>query len=365
MKKILIFSRHFGFSERKAGFHHLCDNLKNKYDVTFITVDFSILSYFANDYRNKIKKKYINSLQTEDGFSCYLRKTAFHPLGINRIIDFFTSPFVYLYVCLFFNREVKKQTFEADIVLFESSNAVIFLKKIKKLNHQAKIIYRVSDLVKELTHIHYSVVKADNKVNVFCDEVSTGNSYIFDCLSGTVTNTKLYLDCHGIDKKLFDDCSVNPYNCSNKKKVIFVGASKVDIEGLNKIAFLNPNYEFHYFGPLIGLEIYENVHFYGEKKFADIVPYIKYADIGLQFIKHKSIKEYGDSLKVLQYTYCNLPIIAPEGILTKRENFIFFDQNNYTTLKDIFNKISPIKKELSKQIDDWATVANRIIDRII
>ena len=365
MKNVVIFSRHFGLSKRKAGFHYLADNLKKEYKVFFITVDFSSLSIFANDYRNSINERYINSSIEEEGFTCYLRKTLWFPIGINKIIDFFSKSLVVLYPFIFFNKEIKNQVKKAKVIIIESSNALLFLKKIRKLNNNVKIIYRVSDLVPWLRHVHKLLVKADNNIGKYCDEVSTVTSYIYEYYKNKISSDKLFLDCHGIDKNIFDSCLSNPYSDLNKNKVVFVGASKIDIEGLNKIVELNPSYEFYYFGPLVGIKNRKNVKCFGEKKFQDIVPYIKYANFGLQFVKDKSIKEYGDSLKVLQYTYCNLPIIAPEGIITNRDNFTFYNQNDYSTLKNIFSRVKPVSKDLSKQVEDWNTVANRIIDRVL
>jgi 2-beta-glucuronyltransferase len=55
------------------------------------------------------------------------------------------------------------------------------------------------------------------------------------------------------------------------------------------------------------------------------VPFIKSADIGLQsLVGGPGAAAFTDSPKILQYTYCRLPIVAPAFLAGSRPNMFYY-----------------------------------------
>jgi len=73
---------------------------------------------------------------------------------------------------------------------------------------------------------------------------------------------------------------------------------------------------------------------------------------------------FTDSLKVIQYTYCRLPIIVPESIKSSRENFIYYKAGDALS---ILNAIEAVKKFDRNKIDtgnikSWDEVTENLIN---
>jgi 2-beta-glucuronyltransferase len=68
-----------------------------------------------------------------------------------------------------------------------------------------------------------------------------------------------------------------------------------------------------------------NVHWYGLMPFADTIPFVKYADVGLNCMTRGTIT---DSLKIMQYTYCSLPIVASSLNRCDKPHMFFYDMGD-------------------------------------
>jgi 2-beta-glucuronyltransferase len=76
-----------------------------------------------------------------------------------------------------------------------------------------------------------------------------------------------------------------------------------------------PSVTFHLFGKRARIEqMLPNVVTHGELPFAAIVPYIQHADAGIAPYRPAPNADYlsQSSMKMIQYTYCQLPIVAPD-----------------------------------------------------
>jgi len=105
--------------------------------------------------------------------------------------------------------------------------------------------------------------------------------------------------------------------------------------------------------------------FYGEHLFEKIVPYIKYADIGLQIRSYsKSSVSLTDSLKVLQYTYCKLPIVAPEFLKSERKNLFYYKLGDRESIRDALLNAQKFDKDTfdNSGIHSWEELAKELAD---
>jgi len=201
------------------------------------------------------------------------------------------------------------------------------------------------------------IVKKKLKKNLFLlDKFNINNEYnIF---------TKIKTHYHGINRSLFDKKYQNPFN-NSYVNLIFVGVGVLDEFFISFIKSLKKeNYFFHFIGPISNSFSSKNTIFYGELKFEETLAFLKFADIGIQIRNFtEGIEVLEKSLKIIQYSYCKLPIISPKYLGLKGPNNFSYN-NNYKSIK------SAIKKSLSFNrsnydntwVKDWDTVLDNILD---
>jgi len=77
-----------------------------------------------------------------------------------------------------------------------------------------------------------------------------------------------------------------------------------------------------------------NLTCHGERPFAELVPYLQHADIGLQALTYTPGAEwFTDSLKMFQYTYCRLPIVAPRYLQHDRPHVYYYDPGDDASIR--------------------------------
>ncbi len=95
---------------------------------------------------------------------------------------------------------------------------------------------------------------------------------------------------------------------------VFCGLGFYDACSTHAMAVYCPGINIHVVGlPAPKGDVPSNITYHDEIPFADTIPFIKYADCGLYTLLPSSrpMQAYTDSLKVMQYRYCGLPIAAP------------------------------------------------------
>jgi len=207
------------------------------------------------------------------------------------------------------------------------------------------------------------VIKYEREILSKFDMVSVPTKFMYDkFLKLSTKNVKLHF--HGIDKELYDKSDVSPYK-ENTINHIFVGNSYLDENFIDIASDLFHEHLFHIIGPFeVNIEK-NNVLYYGQMPFAKTIPYVKFASSGLQIRDNTrgAAETLADSLKVLQYSYCKLPIIAPSIIPAHhRKNFFYYNYDNKESVKDcienalLFDKIKP-----ENNIKSW----NELIEELI
>lgn len=81
----------------------------------------------------------------------------------------------------------------------------------------------------------------------------------------------------------------------------------------------------------------DNITSDGELPFAETVYYLQNADIALNTLnlnnRIASLESFNNSLKVIQYTYCQLPIIVSSSIYYSKTNFFHYESGNSSSIK--------------------------------
>jgi 2-beta-glucuronyltransferase len=139
---------------------------------------------------------------------------------------------------------------------------------------------------------------------------------------------------HGLEKGLFDIENRNPYK--TKKNAICVGDMLFDEGTVVALARAFPDWHFYLFGKNARVpSTLPNVVCHGETPFSEIIPYLQHADIGLAPYRPAVNADYlsQSSMKMIQYTYCKLPIVAPHFAATGRQHVFGYDPNDTDSIK--------------------------------
>jgi 2-beta-glucuronyltransferase len=169
-------------------------------------------------------------------------------------------------------------------------------------------VYRVSDDLRLLGN-HPLVIETEERIAGRFDLVSVPSPHMLRLFPGS----RVSVHHHGVRGELLDAPSRSPYDARWEANLVFVGVAHLDADFIARASRIFPRYAFHIIGPLAGVPVRPNVLAYGELAYSETVRYIRHADIGLHTLTYRPGAEaFTRSLKVLQYNYCRLPIIATD-----------------------------------------------------
>lgn len=330
MKTVTFITGHYYQSKRRAGFHNLADAAHALgYRVNFVTVGYSLLSFLRiNDYRVRIpgiRRNHNRLLKIKDDFYSYVHFTKWHPMTlVLPFLNTLSMSWMDAYDQANFDKllPIIRQT---DIFVFESCPGLFLFSRIKRENPHARMVYRVSDDIRILGSTHPRMVELEQQIVSQFDCVSVPSSVMQSQFPGVTAR----LDRHGLDKVSYDACTVSPY-APGSINAVFVGTGYMDYEFLQAVAPQNENCLFHIIGPIKDKLNMPNVRFLGEMSFALTLPYIKFANVGLAIrtFRNGYAATLTDSLKIIQYRYCGLPIISPDFIDLHREGVFYYTPGN-------------------------------------
>jgi 2-beta-glucuronyltransferase len=326
MVNVILISAHYFLSRRKAGFHWLAESFANKlsWNVLFVTAPISLISWFCRDHRfeHPIFEQSKKVICITDHIRSYVYLTPFAPLPSKNTIFNIVSALIAKFYGKHLPPSLKQELIRADLIIFESTSALLLFEEVCGINPDAKKIYRVSDDL-EVIHAAQQVIDCERKIAPKFDLISVPSEYIYRKFAH-LPNCRLHY--HGINKELFSKQYDVPEEYTKfEKNIVFVGTSHFDYDFIKIAAESFPHWGFHIIGPLKKVGESPNLLYYGEMPFAKTVPYIQHADVGLQNrISDRGLASLSDSLKILQYTYCKLPIVAPIGLQSSRKNFVYY-----------------------------------------
>lgn len=366
--KIVLLSIHYYKSDRRAGFHWLADAFARAgHQICFVTVGFSFASYLRRDHRifyPEIWAERNRLIQVADNLTSYVHFTPWHP--VNLVFPWLNS--LSDWVGPWYARQslggAESRLREADLILYESSFGLYLFSQLKKLNSHAAHVYRVSDDVRLLRMPHPSLQILEREVASEFDLVSVPCEKLARKFYDFPGDVRVKIQHHGVAKELFSDFNPNPYAKLNGINAVFVGAGWLDEYFLEIASRVRRDIAFHVIGPLVPRLVRENVIYYGEMKYLDTVPFLQYADIGLHIIKyHQGSGAFTDSLKVLQYCACRLPIVAPEFVKTSRTNTFYYVPNHEDSICAAINAACKHGKgdDGGVDVDSWDDVAVNIL----
>ena len=323
---ITFVSQHYYPSSRRAGFHNLADAAHGMgFKVNFVTAAYSFMSYARRDYRTRIPgiRGNLNTLvEIRPGLYSYVYFTPWHPMTLLLpFLNKISMPWMDAYGRgdLGALLPLVRQT---DVFVFESTPGLFLFRRFLREQPAAKTIYRVSDDIRILGSTHPRLVELEREIAPLFDSVSVPSSWMLDMFPDLPS---LRLDRHGLDKNIYDNCVDSPYE-SGTRNAVFVGTGYMDLEFITAAAKGNQDCFFHVIGPVAAGVKLRNVRFHGEMPFIQTVPYVKFADVGLacRTFRKGFAASLTDSLKIIQYRYCGLPIVSPDFIDLKRDGVFYY-----------------------------------------
>ena len=366
--RVILISPHHINSRRRAGFHWIANAFaKINWEIVFVTAPIRYTAWFLGDHRTqyfsfrdvkKLKKTPNPNIQS------YVFMTLFNPISSNKkLLAYLSIPLRRFYGKLL-PSNLNQIISSAGVIIFESSEALFLFDAIRRINGTAKYVYRVSDDL-AVIHAPQSVIDYEQKIAPKFDLISVPSEYIYRKFAH-LPNVRLHY--HGINKELFSKQHDRPREYAMfEKNIVFVGTSHFDYDFIITAAESFPRWGFHIIGPLAKRGESSNLLYYGEMPFAKTVPYIQHADVGLQNrISDHGLASLSDSLKVLQYTYCKLPIVAPVGLQSSRKNFVYYVPGDEDSIMAALERAVEYDRRSidSSNIHSWDELAELLIEGV-
>lgn len=307
---IAFLTGHAAGSKRKTGFHFWADIASSKGDtISWITLGQSRLSAIARPGKMP-EGPYNQWIDHSAKIKSYKWIPLIHPVKAGPFTDFLLPLFSAFYPALA-PSDMLQPLKDADIIIVETGAGLMLVPRLARECPKAKLIYYCSDRLQTLG-AHPAIAAAEKTALPFFSLVRTNASAR---IADFPAHPNVRYIPQGIDKAQFDRDHPNPY--TGPRNIITVGDMLFDSESVTRMARALPDWSFHLFGRGSRLDAkLANVTEYGERAYDDIIPYLKHADIGLAPYRHDADSAYlaESSLKIVQYTYCCLPVVATSFI---------------------------------------------------
>ena len=362
-KLAAIFSYHLYYQRRRGGMHWICDSLRKAgWDLRFITCDFSLVTRLKGDRRTDYGEiRGLNRLErVADDLSVGVLSTHWHPLGrgrglVKRMLDRFTSTYPWPQ-----GATVERFAAGADLVIVESCGALMLIDRVRRAT-DAPIVYRVSDNLRVVRPVP-SLLAAESRAVAEVDAVSIASEHLARSYQG---KGRVQLDPMGLNKELFDAADVSPYSGDGRVKVVISGSSSLDCETLEIAARNLPEWDFVQFGSADSLPQLPNIIYMGEKPFRELVPWVKFADIGFAPYLVRPGFEYQaeHSNRLLQYVYSGLPSVVPDELASaQKPHFLGYRAGDRDSIVAAFEAARRFDRTQvpTKSVIDWDELAARL-----
>lgn len=322
MKILFVTAQHMLHAPRKTGLHFLAQIfLGQGHELDLLSHRLSWMSKLTGDPRWSLATQTSLNRWVELQPRCrqFVWTLPVHPISSQRpILSTLSSAFLANYDRLL-PRKVVEDLPRYDLIFIESGISVMLFERMKLENPTARFIYYAADRLDSIG-VHPAVGRRLCKDAPLYDLIRiVAPSMAADFPAGA----KVRYIPHGVQVEVFDEASSSPYGDSGRRNVVSVGDMLFDRDTVTFLAERYPEVDFHLIGSKAVVERkFSNVHEHGEQPFEKVAAFIKYADVGIAPYRHKAGAEYlgESSLKMIQYSYCRLPILAPWFCRGQRNN---------------------------------------------
>jgi 2-beta-glucuronyltransferase len=368
-KRTVIFSYHsIGFGNRKNSVIFLAEALARLgWKVDVVTAQLSLLSRLAGVPRlRQIPTSQCNRwLQQTDQISNFVWIPILHPATTPfKPLDRLATPLFHLYPYLL-PHAVRERVREAQLVIIESCSAVLLFPLLKKLAPDARFVYRASDSL-EAVDMHPMLGRAAIETAPDYDLFTSPSHRLLATFPAGINK------CHvpqGLEKALFDASAPAPFPGSGPNAVV-AGDMMFDLESFELMVKNFPGVKFHVFGrmKLEGFGTYANLVHHGEVPFETLVGHLLYADLGIApYLDRPEVHYLAESsLKLIQYTYAQLPILAPYFCRGDLEHVRVYNPGNEGSIIKALNQALSVNRQTIDRsgVLDWNKVAVEMLTKL-
>lgn len=329
---LIVSGQHFATQSRKVDLHFMADAFRARGMRTdFLTLRLSQVSRLIGDGRwQHARDRTVNAwVDLAPDQAEFIWVNLVHPLSLGRPAADRLSGLLFRHYGEFLPRAVLDRLPSYRTILIESGISVLLIHAIRMAAPAARIIYHAADRLATIgTHPaaaeHLARHAGDIDLAHIMAEAIRG-----DVPAGVPV---IYLP-HGLDKARFD-AAANPY--AGPGHAVSVGDMLFDGEAIRVMAEAAPRITFHLFGRLARIDDAPgNVIAHGERPFEEIAGYIRHADLGIAPYRPTADADYlsQSSMKMIQYTWCRLPILAPDFAAAGRAHVLAYRPGEPDTIR--------------------------------
>ncbi|MFN7124316.1 MAG: hypothetical protein ACK4M8_00415 [Allorhizobium sp.] len=338
-KRILVVSGpHFADAPRRVDLHFMSDQLRAEgAAVDFLICRLSPISRFIRDgrYKHALTRPINTWFSLDERLEEFVWFAPFHPVNLRfGWLNAMVSP-IYRRYGHFLPKAVIDRLSDYSHIVIESGPSPLLTRYLRQHAPKAKFIYHAADRL-ETIRVHPCVIEELNRTLPLYDRIRIMAEAM---RADFASQERVVFVPHGISKTLFDEAAVSPYQ--GDRHAISVGDMMFDAGLIETLAVANPDWTFHLFGKKAQpLQPRGNIVVHGEVSFGTIVPFIKFADVGIAPYRPGAGADYlsQSSLKMIQYSYCHLPIVAPRFAAAGRDNVCAYEPDNPTSMRDAFER---------------------------
>jgi 2-beta-glucuronyltransferase len=362
-KRVVLISGYHDYrTAKRASIHQIARALAEcGYDVSFISTRFSWLSKRrGNDSRLFLWDK-ANQVEIVDGIRCLLWRTAMHPFSSgNRLGDALLGTLFPAYA------ELPSATFDdlvsqADYLIIEAGIPAIYLRRLRRLNPGAKIICYCTDrpdVVGSHPFVSQRMAEDQHLVDWFVLRSRAMADY-FNFVSGP-----LYYAGYGIDPEEFESIGPSPYD-NGERAAVSVGSMLFDEQFFAAAAPAFPDLRFDVIGAGTELQGGPNLHNHSEMPYADTLPFVKHAAIGIAPYRAAPGGEYlaDSSLKLAQFDYFGLPAVCPHFAVGDSTGRVGYEPGDPQSIQAaVATALGLVGKTEPRSFPTWSEVAMRVLN---
>jgi 2-beta-glucuronyltransferase len=360
----LLFTQQLvGFGGRKTGMVYWAEALARMgWRTHAVTTQLSWLSRLAGSPRLAATPRDALNRWCSRGenLSSYVWEAPIHPARLGRLDALVGDALVAAYAAAL-PQDVIDIARRADLIVVESCAAVALIERLRAIAPSAKLVYCASDRLDQVGMSSALSRTLERTLGAF-DLIRVSARAM---LTDFGPEARVALIPQGVDKKLIDAAPAGPPN--ERRTAVVAGDMAFDSSALAVALRSFPDLEIHAFGrmDLHPLRDCQNLIVHGETPFPDLARYMRAADIGFAPYVERARLDYlaESSLKLLQYTHCRLPIVAPHFATGGRPHIIGYKPGDARSIRNAFQTALDFDRTTiaAGAILEWEDVMRRLL----
>lgn len=316
MKRALVISYHLKNSMRIGGFHYFIKFLNAMgYEVDWFTNPVSISWLWKREDRANAR----NFFQLQKGQKEMKNGSAIYNFGVPLYIPARAAKLLKLKVGTYFwpswKRVRRRLKDSYDVILVEGNNCQYALD-IKRDYPQAKIIFRISDIMGTFSTLKNTIAYEKRMIRVsdivWCVDEGMMGYYLRNQVPRERLSILRNPFCTAEDIAFMK--SFVPQECRPRKSVVYVGVSFFNFAYIEYAAKKNPDSDFIIIGPF-HKKSHGNIYYKGSMVPEEFEKILSTASVAMVQVTQDEFKSengirYGYTRKVISYMKYLLPIVA-------------------------------------------------------